>query len=755
PGEAHRVRMVCLDDDDPGRPLEVLWELELGAQVLRPDQELPAALRALDEPRHFAAYLHALKWNCVTASDGELFQAPFRAGIALSAYQLTPLLKALELPRANLFIADDVGLGKTIEAGLVLQELLLRQRVDYVLVVAPPAVCLQWQGEMARRFGLAFEVHDRAFVARRRRERGFGVNPWATHNRFIISYPLLRRPEYLEPLLAHLAGRGKRKTLLILDEAHTVAPATASHYAVDSRITRIVRDALAPAFENRLFLSATPHNGHSNSFSALLEILDPQRFTRGVRISGPEALRPVMVRRLKRDIRHLADTDLPERRVPELLLWRDGDRWLADLSEHDPTAPAGAEPPRDPPVDLGPAPPLELELAALLREYSALIGARTRRQRLVFINLQKRLLSSIAAFHRTLGKHALTFDQTLAPLLAQGELGLDLDTDPDTDSALAPELDDDLDPSDRALADADDAAVEAGTRELKADRRDISADARARALLEQMLRKAAEGRALPDARVRALVAWIRRHMCPAAGFEAPPASTSRAWSERRIIVFTESLDTKRYLRQMLRSALRHAGDADDRIMELHGAMADDRREAIQRAFNAPPAEHPVRILLATDAAREGINLQGACADLIHFDIPWNPARMEQRNGRIDRTLQPADVVRCAYFRYRDRPEDLVLAAVIRKVATIHHELGSLGAVIQDQVAELLEGEGIDADTAARLEAATALGGRGEVVRRELDDAADDRERAQIRREIARASKILHRSRQLLDFDNAL
>ncbi len=103
------VRLVCLDDDAQGRPLEVLWELELGARVLTPKAEGLGAISELDEPREFAAYFHALKWSGVTASDGSLFQAPFRAGIALKSYQLTPLRKALELPRANLFIADDVG----------------------------------------------------------------------------------------------------------------------------------------------------------------------------------------------------------------------------------------------------------------------------------------------------------------------------------------------------------------------------------------------------------------------------------------------------------------------------------------------------------------------------------------------------------------------------------------------------------------------------------------------------------------------
>ena len=111
-GEMTRVELATLDDDAQGRKVEVLWELELGARILSPDADLQNAIAHLDEPRTFAAYYHALKWNRVTATDASLFQAPFRAGIALKDYQLAPLMKALELPRANLFIADDVGLAR-------------------------------------------------------------------------------------------------------------------------------------------------------------------------------------------------------------------------------------------------------------------------------------------------------------------------------------------------------------------------------------------------------------------------------------------------------------------------------------------------------------------------------------------------------------------------------------------------------------------------------------------------------------------
>src|SRR4051794_40568617 len=195
PGEATLVSMSCLDDDAQGEPLEVLWEHELDSEIVRASWE-KLGRRDFDVPSRFAAYLHALRWNCVTATTPRLFQAPWRAGIEVMAYQLEPLRKALRLPRVNLFIADDVGLGKTIEAGLVLREMLMRQRVRRAIVVAPPSVVIQWREELEHRFGLTFVVYDRDYVARCRGDRGYAVNPWTTHSRFIISHALLRDEEY-------------------------------------------------------------------------------------------------------------------------------------------------------------------------------------------------------------------------------------------------------------------------------------------------------------------------------------------------------------------------------------------------------------------------------------------------------------------------------------------------------------------------------------------------------------------------------
>ncbi|MBK7539417.1 MAG: SWF/SNF helicase family protein [Myxococcales bacterium] len=176
-------------------------------------------------------------------------------------------------------------------------------------------------------------------------------------------------------------------------------------------------------------------------------------------------------------------------------------------------------------------------------------------------------------------------------------------------------------------------------------------------------------------------------------------------------------------------------------------MSEPQREAVQRAFNGDPAEHPVRILIATDAAREGLNLQARCADLFHYDIPWNPARMEQRNGRIDRALQPAPTVRCHYFVYEHRPEDRVLAALVAKVATIGRELGSLATVVFDELERTLA-RGLDDRALAALEHAGASDLRLSVVNDELEQ---QRDRTRLRRDLEENQKLRASSEAQLAF----
>lgn len=640
-----RVKLACVEDDSAGELLEVLWDLEVDAKVLESSNSFD--IKGLDNPREFGAYLHAVRWNCITSTDPELLQSPFRAGIDLKPYQLEPLRKALSLPRVNLFIADDVGLGKTIEAGLVMQEMVLRQRVEFVLIVAPPAVTRQWQEEMEQRFGLPFEIYNSDFVSKRRRERGHSINPWTTHNRFIVSYALLRgqsgstkrakRTNHLELLVNHLnAQQGDAsvlsKSMLILDEAHQVAPASASIYPVDSRTTRAIRE-LSVHFEHKLFLSATPHNGHSSSFSSLLEMLDPQRFTRGVDISGAEELQAIMVRRLKRHLQE-EDAGFPKRELVDHIL---------DAGEDSP----------------------EIQLAKMFKRYEKLYRAglnsiSSKKEKaakgLVLIHLHKRLLSSVPAFYRTLRKHRESAQKFFT----------EQDTKRTVAALEARSSDDGL--TDEELDTREDEFVSSAT---------VGISQEAMNLLDEMLNLASAYHREPDARLKHFGEWIKTNLI-----------SNGEWNNRRVVIFTEYEDTLQWMMRELPELL--PVDCTERIEKYHGGLGEKNRERLRAAFNTNPAAQPLRILMCTDAAREGINLQAHCADLFHFDLPWNPSRVEQRNGRIDRVLQPSPVIRCHYFIVKQRPEDKVLKYVVKKLERIRSELGSVSEVVSVQMAEYVE-----------------------------------------------------------------
>jgi len=169
-------------------------------------------------------------------------------------------------------------------------------------------------------------------------------------------------------------------------------------------------------------------------------------------------------------------------------------------------------------------------------------------------------------------------------------------------------------------------------------------------------------------------------------------------------------------------------DLAGRIVSFTGRTSLDERDAIKDRFNAPFDKAPIRILVCTDAAREGLNLQTRCHDLIHIDLPWNPSRLEQRNGRIDRKLQPAATVSCRYFLYSQRIEDRVLDTLIRKTETIRKQLGTAGEVLRRKIETRLTEGGIARADAARLaEEIDHISDDGvDAARRDLDDETDRR-----------------------------
>ena len=361
-------------------------------------------------------------------------------------------------------------------------------------------------------------------------------------------------------------------------------------------------------------------------------------------------------------------------------------------------------------------------------------GRREQAQAALLLSgLQQRLLSSVDAFARTLKVHRRTMERlwareiTASPRAAEALRVLAEPPDADDDRSQLPESEQE------ALWEQ---AVEQAT--LATASGDEGADvAGEKTLLAEMERIAEAGCGQPDARVRYLIGWIREQLCPDARMPGDPSPQPDApWSELRLLIFTEYEDTLRYLVGQLRAAVADTALAERRIEVFHGPTPPEWREAIKHAFNLPPDEHPLRILVATDAAREGLNFQAYCHHLFHFDVPWNPSRLEQRNGRIDRKLQPASEVHCHYFVYVQRPEDEVLRALMRKTDTIRRELGSLAQVLSSQLAETLKA-GIDraqaAELARRIDAAGIDPDRQQTVEEELEAARERQD--ELRRQI--------------------
>ncbi|MGI8333663.1 DISARM system SNF2-like helicase DrmD [Actinomadura scrupuli] len=643
------VTLQSVEDGRYGETLSVIWEIEPGRRTL-PSGSLPEITKdGFDSPRRLAAFLDAIRWSAVTSADVKTLQAPFRSGVAIEDYQLEPVARALDAPRVNLLLADDVGLGKTIEAGLVAQELLLRHRGRKILVVCPAGLTVKWADEMAEKFGLDFTVIDSERCASVRRTHGSAANPFEVYPLAIVSLPWLRTPKAQRLLDEVLPPDGptypRTFDLLILDEAHHVAPAAPKQvYAVDSQQTKLIR-RLAPHFTHRLFLSATPHNGYQASFTALLEILDDQRFARGVD-PDPAAVKDTVVRRLKRDI---VDADGKPK-------FRQRDA-------------------REIPVAY---PEDERKIHGLLKQFTAARRKRLNQSRgrkaadLVTLLLKKRLFSSPYAFGQTIGVYADTLRSKARTVVV-----------PDEEEWLEEFFEETSTLDDEALEEAEHDAL-ARTKPLIQEKHDELA------LLQQMKDWADAHDAEPDAKAAELIGYLKAVCVP----------DGKNWTNERVIVFTEYRDTKNWLRDLLRAQGMGAG----RVAELDGSMTAQAREQLRLAFQKDPADNPVRILLATDAASEGIDLQNHCHRLVNYDIPFNPNKLEQRIGRIDRYGQ-REVPEIRHFvgtgwdKAVDSYEaDLeFLSRVAKKVAQMEEDLGSVNAVLADAVQRRLTGEISDFD----------------------------------------------------------
>jgi len=644
----HLVSLSSLDEDFSGEELQVIWEIEPGAQVIE-KAGLPS-ITGWDSKEKLDAFLDAVRWGAATNADRNFLQSPFRSGIVIEDYQLDPLVRAIDMSRVNLLIADDVGLGKTIEAGLVIQELILRHRVRTVLVVCPSSLQIKWKTEMWEKFGLEYRIIDTESLKELRRKLGIHVNPWTSFPRLITSIDWIKSGEgfrLLKDILPSSIDYIRKFDMLVVDEAHNVAPAMSVKYTIESQRTRLIR-TLAPHFAHKLFLTATPHNGYQESFTALLELLDNQRFARTI-MPNEKILRQVMVRRLKSDILDAEGNPVFPKRILKVL--------EVEYTKE------------------------EQEIYELLKAYTE---SRTKTLKetkskfaygseFIHILLKKRLFSSPFAFAVTLAKHRETL---LHGKKKQETTVMD-------DKILR-----------NAITKAEEEfANDAAAEEVQNEAVEIAGNlappltSEQKEMLDRLFSWAEKNKNRVDSKATAVLAWLDEYI-----------KTNGTWNNKRVILFTEYRATHTWLHHILASH----GYGGEQLMFIHGEMTNDDREVVKAAFQAGPSDSKVRILLATDAASEGIDLQNHCNYLLHIEIPWNPNVLEQRNGRIDRHGQKEKEVLIWHPASKGVLEESknisididhrYLWRAVQKVNTIREDIGSVGDVIAKQIEEAMIGQ---------------------------------------------------------------
>lgn len=534
------------------------------------------------------------------------FRSLGRISVRPRPYQIVPLLMALRQDYARLLIADDVGIGKTVEAGLIARELLDRGEATGLCVVCPPHLCDQWQKELAEKFHIeALIIRSSTIGQLERLLPGQHVSVFE-HFRFqIVSMDFAKADRWRPAFLQHCPD------LVIVDEAHTCARPGGKSTAQQLR-HQLAAELAKNSERHLLLLTATPHSGVEASFLSLLGLLN-ERFATLDLAALTERQREAMARhflqRRRADIRHWLDEETPfPKRVPEEVYYA--------------LTPAYRR--------------LYEDVFAFAREQvksaETLSGFKQRVRYWAALALLRSVMSSPASAQAALLERAKG---------KQGEpAGPEDELSGATEAVYDPvgEADpDDVTPT--HLVQTGEAALAAADR----------------ARMREFARRAEGLRGEEDNKTASLAEQVAQLL--AAG--------------HRPIVYCRYIATSNYVAKELDRRLK-ARWPDLHVLSVTGELAEDEREARVKAL----AESPRRVLVATDCLSEGVNLQHAFDAVIHYDLPWNPNRLEQREGRVDRYGQQAKVVKAILLYGRDNEIDLaVLDVLLRKARIIHDTLG--------------------------------------------------------------------------------
>jgi ERCC4-related helicase len=559
-----------------------------------------------------------------------------RSRVIPKDYQLVPVVMSLEMARVRMLLADDVGLGKTIEAGLILTELLARQMASRVLVIVPANLREQWREALDYFFHIPARIISTRHRRQMERELPAGANPWEYYRFLITSVDYAKQPAIKNQILEQRWGA------VVVDEAHQVAK---PHQSGPDQSVSMDRWELARALaggdrvRHLLLLTATPHNGYTDTFASLLRMLDVGA------VEGPPhapwIARPVAAR-------HVC-----QRRRQDVEAWFQEDRDRSPFPRREQEEVV--------------VPPTSYEMDAIraveaygqqVLDQAAAEGGRARTlAHWTVMHFHKRALSSPEALRCSLRNRRRRLKQRLEGIVA--------DTD---DAAISPNvaranvLDEDT--GERLTGE------EAGQRTERVVYGAAAAIRVELAQLEEVLAKAKKVTALRDSKLQKLLDVVLRDLL---------------LLDPKVVVFTRYVDTMEYLAEQIEGDERYAKAT---VLTIHGGLNERQRREIFHTFERAEAG----ILVATDAISEGINLQHAAAQVVHYELPWNPNRLEQRNGRVDRFGQRRPVVRIRTMVMDETLDATILKVLVKKAAQIRQDYGFSPPYFGDEtsILDLLE-----------------------------------------------------------------
>lgn len=565
------------------------------------------------------------------ASDGHVLLAPMESNVIPLPHQINALSRAIAGDKIRYLLADEVGLGKTIEAGLILRELKLRGLVRRILIVVPKGLAAQWVSEMRVHLNEEFQLILGQDVEVLRRMSGT-EDPTQRNTYLAAQNPFLNFNQIIVPMDTYKPSDGKYGEaarsrfedlitagwdLVVVDEAHRLGGNT------DQVARYKLGQGLAEAAPYLLLLSATPHQGKTDAFHRLMTLLDDDAFPDMESVSR-ERVAPYVIRTEKRNaIDEKGNTLFKPRRTRMIPVQWQPRHHLQQL--------------------------LYEAVTDYVREgYNQALRENKRYIGFLMVLMQRLVISSTCAIRTTLERRLNVLKGgAQSATLQLAEMG--------NSPAGAENFDEFYDMDGQELLDA---LLES---RIAAIQNEVSH-------VETLLTAARECEQTgPDAKAEALIDWIYRLQVD----ENEP--------ELKVLIFTEFVSTQEMLKEFLK-------DRGIQSITLNGAMNLAERKSAQDAFR----DH-VRVLISTDAGGEGINLQ-FCHVVINFDIPWNPMRLEQRIGRVDRIGQ-SKVVQAVNFVFEDSVEFRVREVLEEKLAVIFDEFGidKTGDVLDSaQAGELFE-----------------------------------------------------------------